>query len=262
MRDDLPGSDPHEPLAARIWTYWLGGTEHFPVDRRAADRFARTFPDIVELARVGRYFLGRVVRFLTVEAGVRQFLDIGPGLPTAGSTHLVAQRLTPGARVLYADNDPAVLAHARALLDEPGEGATHYVAADLRRPETILDAASATLDLDRPVGLLLMGVLAYVPEYEEARSLVKTLLDGLPQGSYLALRDGVDTHPGYVRAMHHHNAVAATPYHLRTPEQLAGYLDGLELVEPGVVPCPQWRPDPAPWPRPEVALLGAVGRKP
>jgi hypothetical protein len=250
------------PHSARIWTYWLGGTDHYAVDREAGDRVRETFPGIADLARIGRFFLGRVVRYLAGEAGVRQFLDIGSGLPTVDNTHEVAQRIAPEARIVYADNDPLVFSHAQALLTSAPPGATDYVHASVRDPGTILDRAAKTLDLSRPVGLILMGVLAHVPDYDEARSIVRRLLAALPPGSYLAVRDGTDTDPAYREAIRGYNATGAVPYHLRPREQLAGFLDGLEVIEPGVVPCPLWRQDlPSREPAQEVPLLGGVGRK-
>lgn len=249
--------------SARIWDYWTGGKDHYEADRTAGDKVTDVFPDMTTLARVGRHFIGRTVRYLTTEAGVRQFLDIGTGLPTVDNTHEVAQRVAPGTRVVYVDNDPLVLAHAQALLTSSPEGATRYVEADVRQPEEILRAAAGTLDFDRPVAVMLMGVLAHVPDYDEARALVRRLLRGLPPGSYLAVRDGTDTDPRYVRALEGYNRSGAVPYVPRSPEQLAAFLDGLDVVEPGVVPCPRWRPEAAdPGPYDDVCLYGGVGRKP
>jgi hypothetical protein len=258
-----PVIDTSVPHSARIWTYWLGGKDNYPVDREAGDRVRETFPAIVDLARIGRYFLGRVVRYLAGEAGVRQFLDIGTGLPTVDNTHEVAQRIAPEARIVYVDNDPLVLAHAHALLTPTPPGATDYIDADVHDPDAILERAARTLDFDRPVGLMLMGILAHVADYDEARAIVRRLLSALPPGSYLAVRDGTDTDPDYREAIRGYNASGAIPYHLRSREQIAGFLDGLELVDPGVVPCPMWRPDVSPLaPAKEVALIGGVGRKP
>ncbi|MCO6008331.1 SAM-dependent methyltransferase [Actinoallomurus purpureus] len=259
-----PEIDTSVPHSARIYGYWLGGKDNYPVDREAGDRVRELFPEIVDLARIGRYFLGRVVRYLAGEAGVRQFLDIGTGLPTVDNTHEVAQRVAPESRVVYVDNDPLVLAHAQALLTALPEGTTEYVHADVREPEKILEAAARTLDLDRPVAVILMGILAHVDDYDEARSIVRRLLDPLPSGSYLALRDGTDTNEAYEEAIGQYNSTTgAVPYNLRSPERIAGYLDGLDLVEPGVVSCPLWRPDVASLtPVEEVAVYGGVGRKP
>ncbi|WP_059008233.1 SAM-dependent methyltransferase [Streptomyces specialis] len=256
----LDSSTPH---SARVWNAWLGGKDHYPVDRETADRFAEIFPAIGDLARTSRYFLARTVRYLAAEAGVRQFLDIGTGLPTADNTHEVAQRVAPDARVVYVDNDPLVLAHARALLTSTPEGRTHYISADLHRPEVILRQAAETLDLGRPVALTIMQTLGHVADYEEARAIVRHLLSALPSGSYLALNDSVDPHGETAEATRLYNESGSAPYHLRPPGQIAGFFDGLELVEPGVVPLAQWRPEILDGPDPtNAAAYGGVGRKP
>jgi S-adenosyl methyltransferase len=258
-----PKIDISVPHSARIFTYWLGGKDNFAVDREAGDKFRETFPDIVNLARIGRQFLKRVVRYLAGEAGIRQFLDIGTGLPTADNTHEVAQRVAPQSRVVYVDNDPLVLVHARALLVSTPEGATDYIDADVHDPGKIIAAAAETLDFTRPVAVTLMGILAHVGDYDEARSIVNRLMDAVPFGSYLVVRDGTDTDPAYLEAIRVYNTSGAVPYHLRSPDQVAGYFDGLELVEPGVVSCPLWRPDTDSSDAPrDAAVLGGVGRKP
>jgi len=257
----LPELDTSVPQSARVWNYWLGGKDYFPVDAAVGEQFRAVFPGIVDVTRTSRRFLARAVWYLAAEAGIRQFLDIGTGLPTANNTHEVAQRVAPEARIVYVDNDPVVLVHARALLTSTPEGVTDYVDADLRDPDKILEAAAATLDLTQPVALMLMGILGHITDYEEARSIVRRLLGGLPSGSYLVLYDGTDTDKAGVEAQEGYNRSGAVPYILRSPEQIAGFFDGLELVEPGVVPCPQWRPDPADLPT-EVAAVGGVGRKP
>jgi S-adenosyl methyltransferase len=252
------------PHSARIWNYWLGGKDNYPVDRAAGDQYRAIYPKIVDAARASRQFLSRAVRFLAGEAGIRQFLDIGTGLPTADNTHEVAQRVAPDARIVYVDNDPVVLTHARALLTSTRQGGTAYIDADLHDPDRILAAASRTLDLDRPVGLMLMGVLGHVTDDHEARSVLDRLLGALPSGSYLALYDGADTDPAVTAAQEGYNRSGAVPYKLRSPTQIAAFFDGLELVEPGVVPCTRWRPDPAAagGPPAEVDQFAGVGRKP
>jgi S-adenosyl methyltransferase len=260
-----PEIDTSVPQSARIWNYWLGGKDYFPVDSAVGEQFRAVFPGIVDVAREGRRFLNRAVRYLAGEVGIRQFLDVGTGLPTADNTHQVAQRVAAEARIVYVDNDPVVLVHARALLTTTPEGATDYVDADLHDPSTILEAAGKTLDFGQPVALLLMGILGHITEDDEARSIVKRLLDALPSGSYLALYDGTDTDPVGVAAQDHYNQSGAVPYRLRSPEQLAGFFDGLQLVEPGVVSVPRWRPDPADTrdgQPAEVDAFGGVGRKP
>src|SRR5438552_9402003 len=176
--------------SARIWNYWLGGKDNFAADREAGDRVAAMLPGIVAQARADRAFLGRAIRYLAGEEGIRQFLDIGTGLPTANNTHEVAQRVAPASRIVYVDNDPLVLAHARALLTSSPEGATDYLDADLREPHRILRGAAATLDFDRPVALMPLGLLGYVADFEQARGIVRQLLDAVPSGSFLVINDG------------------------------------------------------------------------
>jgi hypothetical protein len=241
-----PEIDASVPNSARIWNYWLGGKDNYPVDREAGDDYRALYPEIVDVARASRRFLTRAIRYLAGEAQVRQFLDIGTGLPTADSTHEVAQRVAPEARVVYVDNDPVVLAHARALLTSSPEGATAYVDADLHDPEPILAAARRTLDFTRPIGLMLLGILGHVDDDEEARSVVKRLLEALPSGSYLTVCDGTNViSEAGVEAQRLYNESGAVPYRLRSPDQIAEFFEGLELVEPGVVSCPRWRPDAA-----------------
>ncbi|OIJ88098.1 SAM-dependent methyltransferase [Streptomyces colonosanans] len=272
MTDHAPVSGPVEsreidasvPHSARIWNYWLGGKDNYPVDEEAGDAYAAVFPGIVTIARGSRAFLGRTIRYLAADAGIRQFLDVGTGLPTVDNTHEVAQRLAPESRIVYVDNDPMILAHARALLTSAPEGATAYVDADLYDPERILAAAAETLDLTRPTALILSGILGHVADYDEARSIVRRLLDGLPSGSYLSLNDGsLGFDPEYERAQEGYNKSGAVPYILRPVEQIAGYFDGLELVEPGIVTLPRWRPDGSGDGEPAVlGEHGGLGRKP
>lgn len=252
------------PHSARIWNYWLGGKDNYPVDRFAGDEFARIFPGIVDAARGARHFLARAVRHLAGEVGIRQFLDVGTGLPTVDNTHEIAQRVAPESRIVYVDNDPLVLAHAQALLTSTPQGATSYVHADIRDPAHILEAAARTLDLSRPVGLMLMGVLGLVADREEAREVTRRLLDALPAGSYLGLNDGSTTDPAYTEAIGRFNAGSgAVPYTPRTPAEIEQFFDGLELLEPGVVSCPHWRPEVLPFGMPaEIAVHGGLARKP
>jgi hypothetical protein len=258
-----PEVDASVPNSARIWNYWLGGKDNYPVDREAGEQFRAIFPEIVEVARSTRAFLNRAVRYLAGEAEIRQFLDIGTGLPTADNTHEVAQRVAPKSRVVYVDNDPVVLAHARALLTST-QGVTAYVDADLHDPDAILDATARTLDFSQPVALMLLGVLGHIGDDDEARSIVKRLLDGLASGSYLALCDGINTSQAGIQAQDDYDQSGAIPYRLRSPEQVAGLFAGLELVEPGVVSLPRWRPDPTKGDGPprEIDAVGGVGRKP
>ncbi|GLZ12046.1 hypothetical protein Acsp04_22810 [Actinomadura sp. NBRC 104425] len=261
-----PKIDTTVPHSARIWNYWLGGKDNYPVDRAAGEAFRQVYPGITDLARGSRYFLGRVVRFLAGEAGIRQFLDVGTGLPTVDNTHEIAQRAAPESRIVYVDNDPLVLMHANALLTSSPEGVTSYIEADLRDPGTIIREAAQTLDLGRPVALLLMQILGHIDNAggdEEARSIVRRLMDALPPGSYLAINDSTDTNPANVEATRRYNEGGSAPYHLRRPEQIARLFEGLELVEPGVVPINEWRPDPSPFETPsDEGVLGGVARKP
>ena len=259
------GIDTTVPHSARIWNYWLGGKDNFAVDRAAGDAWAATCPGVRDIARASRSFLTRSLHYLAAEAGIRQFLDIGTGLPTADNTHQVAQRVAPGARSVYVDNDPLVLAHARALLTSTPEGATAYIHADLRDPDKILAEAAETLDFTKPIALILSGVLGHVVDIGEARSIVRGLMDALPSGSYLSLNDGTSVVGGdqVEQATQDYNESGALPYIQRTPEEIASFFDGLELVPPGVVSCPRWRPDPAPADSlAEVDAFGGVGRKP
>jgi hypothetical protein len=250
------------PHSARIWNYWLGGKDNFQVDRDAGEEFLTFYPEQRDKARACRYFLARAVEHLVLEAGVRQFLDVGTGLPTANNTHEVAQRAAPEARIVYVDNDPLVLTHARALLTSSPEGATNYIDADMHDPGAILAEARKTLDFDQPIALLMIGVLGHVEDYDVARSIVRRLLDGLPTGSYLVQSDGTDTSPAYLAAIERYRDKGGVPYNVRSHQQIAGFYEGLELVEPGVVPIPQWRPEPNLFGRPpEVDESGGVGRK-
>ncbi|WUI01195.1 SAM-dependent methyltransferase [Spirillospora sp. NBC_00431] len=259
-----PEIDTTVPHSARVWNYLLGGKDNYPVDQAAGDKVCEIFPGMVDLTRHSRYMLVRVVRYLAGEAGVRQFLDIGTGLPTVDNTHEVAQRIAPESRTVYVDNDPLVLVHAQALLRSTREGATDYIQADVRDPDTILARAAETLDFDRPVALMLMGILGLVGDHDEARSIVARLMAALPSGSYLAVYDGTDTDPPYLEAIGRYNASSgAVPYTPRGVDDIARYLDGLEVLEPGVVPVSRWRPEPSPWDDPPaVPGAGGVARKP
>ncbi|MER5679731.1 MULTISPECIES: SAM-dependent methyltransferase [Streptomyces] len=248
---------------ARVWNHWLGGSDSYPVDRAVGDRVTGMYPSIGEVARADRAFLGRAVRHLAGDAGIGQFLDIGTGLPTADNTHEVAQHTAPDARVVYVDNDPIVLEHARSLLTSSPEGATEYVEADARDPELILRAAGRTLDLGRPVAVMMLGILNFVLDTAEARGIVTKLMDALPSGSHLVL-----THPttelggeGNEAAMRFWNENATPPITARSRTEFASFLDGLDVLEPGIVSCSRWRAG-SHGLNPEVAQFGAVGRKP
>lgn len=255
--DDTSGTG--TPTSARVWNFWQGGCDHGEVDRAAGERSLLVFPGVADLARSSRAFITRSVRFLAGEAGVQQVLDIGPGLPTENPTHEIVERVNPHARVVYVDNDSQVLGRYRTLLD--GQSQHACVDADMCDPQSILRRTRGFLDLDRPVGLMLMGVLGHAGGEEQVLRVVHELVGGLASGSYLAIHETVDTAPGVARATEEYAASGALPYELRSPELVADYFRGLELVEPGLVPCHQWRPDGAD-PAPENASLCAVGRKP
>jgi hypothetical protein len=253
---------------ARRYNYWLGGKDNFAADRESGDEFLRHFPWIPVGVRANRAFLQRVVQFLTAEAGVRQFLDIGTGLPTADNTHEVAQRVAPESRIVYVDNDPLVLVHARALLQGTPEGRTAYLQADLREPDVILgDVELAnTVDLTRPVALMIIAVFHFVPGKGAARPIVDRLMSALPSGSYLAVSHVTqDFMPPEQLAAHQKMASAGrSDYWLRDRDEFSSLFDGLDLVEPGIVPVSQWRPEPGtsiPDPS-DVGVWGAVARKP
>ena len=253
-----PVIDTTVPHSSRIWNYWLGGTDNYPVDQEAGEQYREIFPGIVDVARLSRGFLTRAVAYLAADAGMRQFLDVGAGLPTADNTHDVAQRVAAESRIVYVDNDPLVLAQARALLIGKPEGRCDYVEADLRDPAAILDIASGLLDFSQPVALLLMGVMGHFTD-EEAYPIVRRLQEGLPPGSYFALYDGANVNAAFSQAQEGYNQSGAVPYYLRSPEQFARFFEGLDLVEPGVVPVPRWRPDPAAPPA-EIYSYCGVGR--
>ena len=252
--------------SARIWNYWLGGKDNFAVDREAGDKVAAMLPSIVVQARADRAFLGRAIRYLAGEAGVRQFLDIGTGLPTADNTHEVAQRVAPEARIVYADNDPMVLLHARALLTSSPAGVCDYIDGDLREPDQILDQAARTLDFTRPVALMLLGIVHHIPDTDQAYSIVRRLTAALAPGSYLTINHSTSAVHGAAmeEAVAHWNRVGTPSMTLRTPQQIARFFDGLDLLEPGVVSCSRWRPDLSPvgGQPPEVDEFCGVARKP
>ena len=238
--------DSSVPHTARIWNYWLGGKDNFAADRAVGDQVQRFLPDIVTSARADRAFLQRAVRVLVGEAGIRQFLDIGTGLPTARNTHEVAQSIAPESRIVYADNDPLVLAHARALLTSDPAGATDYLDADARDSATILQGAADTLDFARPVAVMLLGVLNFIGDDEEAIGVVRRLMAAVPAGSYLAVaHPTTEIRPEEsAAAARQWNETATPPITLRSRAQLLRYFDGLDLLEPGVVTCTKWRPEP------------------
>ncbi|MBO0850477.1 MAG: SAM-dependent methyltransferase [Pseudonocardia sp.] len=252
------------PHSARIWNYWMGGKDNYEVDREAGDAWIKVHPEIVNEAKQSRQFLVRVVRYLAREAGVRQYLDIGTGLPTMQNTHEVAQSIAPDSRIVYVDNDPSVLAHARALLtNTTPEGVTAYIDADVHNPELIIADARNVLNFDQPIAVMFMGILGHVADYQEARSIIDRVVAAIPSGSYLALYDGVDTDQAKVEAEQAYADTGAIAYHNRAPEQIQAFFDGLDMLDPGLVSISQWRPDPA-----QVGTIrptdshGALARKP
>ncbi|HKR51964.1 MAG TPA: SAM-dependent methyltransferase [Pseudonocardiaceae bacterium] len=265
MGNGFPDIDDKVPQPARFWDYMLGGKNNYPIDHQVGEEVLTIFPDLREAARADRGFLFRAVRYLVAEAGIRQLLDIGTGLPTVNNTHQVAQATAPDCRIVYVDNDPAVLAHARALLTSTPEGATDYLAADVRDSDRILHDAAQTLDFTRPVVLMLLGIINYIMDDAEADTVVKRFLDALPSGSYLALSHPTpEIHAEAIEAsIQLYNSSGAAPIRTRTRQELFRFFDGLELLEPGVVSCSLWRPDPSQVGTPaEVTQYCGVARKP
>ncbi len=249
---------------ARVYDYWLGGKDNFAADREAAERVLAASPGLRERVRANRAFLARAARFLAAEAGIWQFLDIGTGIPAANNTHEVAQAAAPRSRVVYVDNDPIVLVHARALLASGPQGATQYVDGDLRDPAAILRAAAETLDFTQPVALMLLGILHLIQDSEGPYEIVAELMDALAPGSYLALaHPASDIGPGQAEAQRRYNERVSTPQRLRSQDEVARFFAGLDLVPPGLVYVHAWRPDPGDVVPPGgVSSHGGVARKP
>jgi hypothetical protein len=248
---------------ARVYDYWLDGKTNFAADRKAAEEVIAVQPGIRAGVRANRAFLGRAVRFLTADAGIRQFLDIGTGIPTASNTHEVAQVISPECRVVYADNDPIVLAHARALLTSTS-GATAYIDADLRDTGVILETAKETLDFGQPVAVILLLIMQFIPDSDDPYALVRRLLSAVPAGSYLVLSQpasDMDAAAG-AKAVRRYNETVATPQTHRTRAEILRFFDGLDLLEPGLVPLNRWRPEAGTTDAdPDVAAYGGIGRK-
>jgi hypothetical protein len=263
-----PEIDVSRPHPARMYDYFLGGKDNFAADRATAAKVLDSWATVRTAVRENRAFLGRAVRYLATEAGIGQFLDIGTGLPSANNVHEVAQAVNPATRVVYADNDPIVLAHARALLASGPEGATAYLDADVREPGKILSGqvTRATLDFTEPIALMLVAVLHFIPDEDDPRRIVRTLVDALPSGSYVVASHATAEHnpeglSGAGRAYSEGGVRGA----LRTSEEFADLVfSGLELVDPGVVLVSEWRPEEGSL-RPaasEVNTYGAVAQKP
>jgi hypothetical protein len=267
QEDLMARVDTSVPVSARIWNYWMGGKDYYPVDKLAGDAYAQLYPGIFDLARSSRSFLARAVRYAAGDAGVRQFLDIGSGLPSHDPTHEVAQRVAPDSRIVYMDNDPLVLAHARALLAGNPRGGTDYIEADLYDPDALVGVARTKLDFERPVAIMLMGVMGHIGHPDEnddavAQSIVGRLKDALPSGGYLVMYEGIRGDPAQDEALRQYNQSGAVPYRVRRPDQVVRFFDGLELVDPGLVPMHQWRPDPGTASPPITTGLAGVGKKP
>jgi hypothetical protein len=243
--------DSSVPHSARRYNYWLGGKDNFAADRASGDAVANMFPSIRTAALENRRFLRRAVSFLAAEQGIRQFLDIGTGLPTADNTHEVAQRIAPQSKVVYVDNDPLVMVHARALLtSSPGGGVTDYVEADLREPDKILNEAARTLDFSQPVALMLIAVLHFIADHDDPYGLVARLADALPSGSYLVISHVTGEY--FTQEMLDAFAKSPAPAYYRDRGQVEQFFAGLELVSPKVVSTTHWRAESEPQPRPTV----------
>jgi hypothetical protein len=255
--------DTTAPNVARVWNYLVGGRDNFESDRQAARQLVAMSPAIAEVGPATRGFHRRVIRFLAAEAGVRQFLEIGTGIPAAGTTHDLAQAVAPESRVVYVDNDPVVLAHARALLTSSAEGKTSYIDADAAVPERILEEARPTLDFAEPIALIMINVLNFITSDSRAARTVRTLLDAVAPGSYLVvMHPASDLDPSLEAAVRRWNLIAPAQATLRSREEVAAWTQGLELVEPGVVQLTQWRPDDRDSPGGVMPFYGLVARKP
>jgi hypothetical protein len=255
--------DTSQAHIARVYDYWLGGKDNFAADRAAGDAVIQAYPGVIATVRANRALLARMVRYLAGEAGIVQFLDLGTGIPSANNTHEVAQSVTPSARVVYIDNDPIVLAHARALLVSNPMGATSYLEADIRDPEPILEQAARVLDFSQPVAVMLMGVMHLISDEDNPSAIVATLMRAVSPGSYLAM-----SHPAadidadaMADAQQRQNQAQAEPVTFRRRDEIERFFDGLEMVEPGLVRAPEWRPDLLAQANPGAALWAGLGQK-
>src|SRR3984957_10522070 len=248
---------------ARIYNYLLDGKDNYAADRTYAEELLKVYPGAAFAARANRAFLGRAVRYLTTDAGIRQFLDIGTGIPAADNTHQVAQAIAPESRVVYVDYDPVVLAHARALLISSETGVTEYIDADLRDTDAILTQAAQVLDFTKPVAITLFAILHAIADADDPHAIVAGLLDAVPPGSYLAISHGASDliDPGAMESLNDSStSKAQQPFAWRTREQVARFFEGTNLVEPGLVRVEEWRPEPGPGDTGKSAVLAAVGR--
>jgi hypothetical protein len=264
-KTEPPPFDTSVAHQARVYDYFLGGKDNYAADRAAAEASLKVNPDLVPSAYANRAFLGRAIRFLAAETGIRQFLDIGTGIPTAGNTHQVAQAIAPESRVVYVDYDPIVLAHARALLTSHDAGATEYIDSDLRDTGTILEQAAKLLDFSKPVAVTLISILHAVPDGDDPYAIVARLLDAVPSGSYLAISHmGSDLMPP--ETLREMDAVwkrtSQQQYTPRSRDQVARFFAGTDPVDPGVVRVEEWRPEPGTDVARQSIMWSAVGGKP
>ena len=261
-----PKIDTSVPHVARVYDYWLGGKNNYAVDREAGDEAIRAYPDMLSSVRANRAFLRRSVRYLAEEAGIRQFLDVGTGLPSASNTHEVAQAAAPESRIVYVDNDPVVLAHARALLTSDPQGATGYLDADARDTARVLAGAAELLDFSQPVAVMLIAILQLVTDDDDPYQLVAELTAAIPSGSFLAIThvagDMGRRTPGALEAARRLSELLPQRVNPRSQAQVTKFFDHLELVEPGVVPIQRWRPASDDEAAAPAALWGGVARKP
>ena len=260
----MPDFDTSVPHIARVYDYWLGGKDNFAADRELGEQTLQAYPNLVFSVRANRAFLARTVRFLAGEAGIRQFLDIGTGIPTANNTHEVAQRIAPESRIVYVDNDPVVLSHAQALLKSSPQGACAYLDADLRDPDGILTGAAKTLDFSAPVAVMLIAVMHFVGDDAQAGAIMDRLTGGCVPGSYVALSHAAsdidaEQMAEMIRRLNESTAEKTT---LRDRAGVTRLFAGLELVEPGVIRAAEWRPDSDLEAASPAALWGGVARKP
>jgi S-adenosyl methyltransferase len=263
---EVPQFDTTVAHIARVYDYWLGGKDNYVADRVAGDETIQGYPDMLSSVRANRAFLRRAVRYLAVEGGIRQFLDVGTGLPSADNTHEVAQAVAPESRVVYVDNDPVVLAHARALLTSGPEGATGYLDADARDVATILAEAAKLLDFSQPVGVMLVAILQFIEDKDDPYQIVARLVEAVPPGSFVVVShppsDMQRLAPGLAEALAKLSQAMVQRVTPRSREQVARFFDGVDLIEPGVVPIQQWRPNSDLEAAARAGMWGGVGRKP
>lgn len=261
--EEHPAFDTSVAHLARVYNYWLGGKDNYAADRAAGDEAIKAYPDTLSSVRANRAFLARVVRYLAREAGVRQFLDIGTGIPTANNTHEVAQDVAPSCRIVYVDNDPIVLAHARALLTSQPEGVTDYIDADVRNTDAILAQAANTLDFSKPMAVMLIAILHVIGDEYDPYGIVGQLMNAVPAGSYLAMSHvASDIEPEKVAETRRRlNRLMYQKGTYRSRAEVARFFDGLALIEPGVVLVQRWRPDSKMEAEQKSAMWGGVGRK-